>query len=127
MFYRSVQRNKRYALAYLMNRLRRIQAYRWQVGAAASSHLQENMSSHETNFLTAYNRILGEYSDKVELDLTADLQPPRDLYVEVRVRRDCGNVVTDSGVVALKCGTAHFVKRSDVEHLIRQGALEHIV
>lgn len=127
VFYRSIQRNKRCALAYLYNRLQRIQAYRWEVGPSAASHLSENMSSSETTFLGAYNRLLANYSDAVDLDLTADPLPPRDLYIEVRVNRDCGSVLTDSGPVTLKPGTAHFLKRTDVEHLIRQGALTHIV
>lgn len=127
VFYRSIQRNKRCALAYLYNRLQRIQRYRWEVGPSAASHLAENMSAAETTFLGAYNRLLANYSDAIELDLTADPLPPRDLYVEVRVNRDCGSVLTDSGPVTLKPGTAHFLKRTDVEHLIRQGALTHII
>lgn len=127
VFYRSIQRNKRCALAYLYNRLQRIQVYRWQAGPSAASHLAENMSAAETSFLASYNRLLADYSDAVDLDLTADPLPPRDLYIEVRVNRDCGSVLTDSGPVTLKPGTAHFLKRSDVEHLIRHGALTHIV
>lgn len=127
VFYRSIQRNKRCALAYLQNRLQRIQDYRWQVGPSAASHLEQNMSGPEAAFLASYNRLLSDYCEAVELDLTADPLPPRDLYIEVRVNRDCGSVLTDSGPVTLKKGTAHFLKRSDVEHLIRQGALSHIV
>ncbi|CAN8064024.1 unnamed protein product [Agarophyton chilense] len=127
VFFRSIQRNKRCALAYLMNRLRRIKQYRWEMGACAAAHLSDNMSAPEAQFLKEYNNLIGRYSQTVNLDLTADAQPPRDLFIEVRVKHDCGSVLTDSGPVALKPGTAHFLKRSDVEHLIRQGALEHIV
>lgn len=110
-----------------MNRLRRIQEYRWDVGASAATHLADSLSGPESTFLNEYNKILGKYCDHVELDLTADRKPPSDLYIEVRVLRDCGSVVTDAGSVTLRPGTAHFLKRSDVEHLIRQGALEHII
>lgn len=127
VYYRSIQRNKRCALAYLHNRLQRIQDYRWKAGPSAASHLAENMSASETSSLALYNRLLTEYSDAVDLDITADPLPPRDLFIEVRVNRDCGTILTDSGPVALKQGTAHFLKRSDVEHLIRQGSLTHIV
>jgi GINS complex subunit 1 len=127
VYHRSIQRNKRCVLAYLMNRLRRIQAYRWEAGNVAAAHLADNMSAPESHFLNQYNKILGTYCDQVELDLTAEAQPPKDLYIEVRVIKDCGAVVTDSGNVTLKPGTAHFLKRTDVEHLIRQGALEHII
>lgn len=127
IYYRSIQRNKRCALAYLYNRLRRIVAFRWEAGTGAAARLGANVSGEERLFLQSYNRILGEYCDAVNLDLTAEVMPPRDLFVEVRVVRDCGCVLTDSGVVDLKPGTAHFLKRADVEHLIRQGALQHIV
>jgi GINS complex subunit 1 len=126
-YHKSIQRNKRCILAYLLNRLHRIQAYRWDAGPVAAAQLSENLSAQETHFLAEYNTILGKYCDHIELDLTADAQPPKDLYIEVRVISDCGSVITDSGPVALKPGTAHFLKRADVEHLIRQGALEHIV
>lgn len=127
VYHRSIQRNKRCALAYLFNRLHRIQGFRWESGSGASEHLAENMSGHESQFLSSYNRLLGDYFNMVELDLTADPHPPKDLYVEVRVLADCGSVLTESGPVTLKPGTAHFLKRADVEHLIRQGALEHVV
>ncbi len=127
VYHRSIERNKRCALAYLYERLRRIVNYRWEGGASAASHLDGFLSGHEETFLNEYGKILGRYSDAVELDLTADCAPPRDLYIEVRVLRDCGSVMTNNGSIALKQGTAHFVKRSDVEHLIRQGALEHII
>lgn len=127
VFHRAIERNKRGALAYLYERLRRIVNYRWEAGASAATHLDGLLSAHEDTFLNEYGKILGRYFDEVELDLTADRAPPQDLYVEVRVIRDCGSVMTDNGSVALKQGTAHFLKRSDVEHLIRQGALEHII
>lgn len=127
VYFRSIQRNKRCALAYLQNRLQRIISYRWAAGPSTSARLGDNLSGQEQVFLNKYNALLGAYSDAVNLDLTADAQPPRDLYVEVRVLSDCGSVLTDSGPVALKPGTAHFLKRADVEHLIRQGALQHIV
>ena len=55
-----------------------------------------------------------------------DLQPPKDLYIEVRVVVDCGEIMTDTGSVNLEAGTVHFLRRSDVEHLIRQGMLEQM-
>ncbi len=53
-----------------------------------------------------------------------DLQPPKHLYIEVRVLQDYGDVVTASGSVTLKKGERLLLKRSDIEHLIRQGVLE---
>lgn len=55
-----------------------------------------------------------------------DSKPPKDLYVEVRVLRDCGEIMTESGIVNLEANSTHFLRRVDVEQLIRQGLLEQI-
>lgn len=127
VYHRAIERNKRCVLAYINERARRIIAYRWDGGPSAATHLVDTLSGPESTFLNEYEKILGKYSDAVELDLTADKNPPRDLYIEIRVVRSCGEISTDAGTVHLKQGTQHFLKRADVEHLIRQGALEHIV
>lgn len=54
------------------------------------------------------------------------MQPPKDLYIEVRVLRDCGEVMTENGLVHLEANSTHFLRRADVEQLIRQGLLEQI-
>lgn len=46
--------------------------------------------------------------------------------IEVRVLKDCGEIVTDSGPVNLQQNTYHYLKRSDVEHLIQQNYVEEI-
>lgn len=110
-----------------MNRLRRIQAYRWEAGASATSDLEPNLGGLEGDFLNKYNKLLGKYCEDIDLDLTAELQPPKDLYIEVRVLKDQGSILTDSGeILNLQAGSAHYLKRCDVEHLIRQGLLEHV-
>lgn len=55
-----------------------------------------------------------------------DSKPPKDLFVEVRVLRDCGEVMTENGAVNLEANSTHFLRRVDVEQLIRQGLLEQI-
>ena len=86
-----------------------------------------NAHSHPTTAaldqFTAYDKLHGDYASFLQMDLTADLQPPKDLYIEVRVEKDCGEIFTDSGAVTLERGTTHYLRRSDVEHLIRQGFL----
>lgn len=56
--------------------------------------------------------------------VSQDLKPPKDLFVEVRVLKDYGEIVTDKGTVNLKKNTVHYLRRTDVELLIRQGVLE---
>ncbi|KAA8499698.1 DNA replication complex GINS protein PSF1 [Porphyridium purpureum] len=123
---RSVQRNKRCALAYLVNRARRIQMQRWELGATAAARSDSCMSAQEADFLRKYSDILGEYCDAVQLDVTAEIQPPSDLLIEVRVQEDLGTVQTEDGAMHLRRGTSLYVKRGDVEHLIRQGSLEQV-
>jgi len=55
-----------------------------------------------------------------------DQQPPKNLYIEVRVLEDCGEILTESGSINLERNTTHFLRRSDVEHLVRQGMLEEV-
>lgn len=53
-----------------------------------------------------------------------DQQPPKDLFIEVRVLKSVGKIMTDAGEVRLDKNTVHFLPRSDVELLVRQGVLE---
>ena len=60
------------------------------------------------------------------MDLNELVHPPKDLYVQVRCREDYGEIATESGTVRLERNSQHFLLRTDVEGLIRQGILEHI-
>ena len=55
-----------------------------------------------------------------------DLEPPKELMVEVAVEEDCGEVFTEKGPVRLEAHSRHFLRRTDVAHLIRQGKLHQI-
>mmetsp|Transcript_7899 Transcript_7899/g.24771 ORF Transcript_7899/g.24771 Transcript_7899/m.24771 type:complete len:199 (-) Transcript_7899:58-654(-) len=122
----AMQRNKRMLLAYLNHRAVRLRQMRWETGAVVPEMIKRNMSSSEREYFAAYDSLISEYMDEFELDLTADMKPPKDLYVEVRVMKDCGEIVTATGTVHLEMNTTHFLPRSDVEHLIRQGFLRQI-
>uniref|UniRef100_A0A7S1XDG0 DNA replication complex GINS protein PSF1 n=1 Tax=Compsopogon caeruleus TaxID=31354 RepID=A0A7S1XDG0_9RHOD len=127
LHHRSIQRNKRLVLAYLWNRLQRIQDSRWENGwVEQRDEAFENLSKLEVRFLDRYNALISQLSGALKMDLSADIQPPRDLFIEVRVLRDCGNILTEDGPINLTEGSAHYIRRSTVEHLIRQGNLEHI-
>ncbi len=78
-------------------------------------------------FFGAYDRCLGNYMRSFpELDLTTDLHPPKDLFIEVRVLQDCGEIMTDNGAVTLEKNSTHFLRRTDVEPFIRQGMLAQL-
>ncbi|PVV04896.1 hypothetical protein BB560_000583 [Smittium megazygosporum] len=93
------------------------------------------MSLPESGFVREYTLVSKDYRDKVErslsleldLDWTADmLKPPKDLFIEVRVIKDCGQIQTETGIVNLKKGSQHYLRRTDVENLIKLGYLQHI-
>ncbi|KAG7401679.1 DNA replication complex GINS protein PSF1 [Phytophthora boehmeriae] len=119
-------RNKRCLIAYLYHRVEKIKALRWDTGTIIPAPLAQNLCQRELQFFNAYDQLLTDYMADFELDLTADQKPPKDLYVEVRVLRDCGEVMTESGLVNLEAHSQHFLRRVDVEQLIRQGLLEQI-
>ena len=60
------------------------------------------------------------------LRVTAAVAPPKELFTEFRVLVDSGEVMTDQGVVNLERGSTHYLRRSDGEHLARQGLVEPI-
>tara|TARA_B110001452_G_scaffold170477_2_gene142660 strand:- start:3 stop:356 length:354 start_codon:yes stop_codon:yes gene_type:complete len=70
----------------------------------------------------------GKYQIAYDVDITRDLEPPDDnLYVRVNVLKDVGQFVgPESGSnVDLKKGDEIFLRRGDIEHLVRQGDVEH--
>lgn len=110
-------------LTYLMFRLSKIMELRWGGAGVIPSGNRELLSAAEQGFADDYDEVLAAYAEDLgtALDLTSGVAPPKDLYVEVRVTHDFGSVVLDSGMdLALKANEAHFLKRSDVETLIRQ-------
>ncbi|CAI5724677.1 unnamed protein product [Peronospora effusa] len=119
-------RNKRCLIAYVYHRMEKIKALRWETGTIIPDSLAQNLCQREVQLFHQYDQLLTNYMTDFELDLSADLKPPKDLYVEVRVLRDCGEVMTESGVVNLTAHSQHFLRRVVVEQLIRQGLLEQI-
>jgi GINS complex subunit 1 len=119
-------RNKRCLLAYVRFRADKVTQLRWETGPVIPDLLRANLSSLEQDFFNKYDRLLTDYQQDFGLDLTGDLTPPKELYIEVRALIDCGEIFTDSGLVRLEKGTRHHLRRSDVDHLVRQGKLEHL-
>ncbi|XP_002731436.1 DNA replication complex GINS protein PSF1-like [Saccoglossus kowalevskii] len=127
----SLERDKRCLLAYLYNRLQKIRNMRWEFGSVLPADIKTNMSEQEVQWFTKYNKCLANYMRRLGdsgLDLTQDMQPPKSLYIEVRCLVDHGEFETEDGtVILLKKNSQHFLRRSQCEHLIRQGILEHIL
>lgn len=125
-----LERNQRCLLAYVYNRMLRIRDYRWSVGSVLPPDFRLNLCEQEQQWFAKYNRSLATYMRSIGpsgMDLTQYMNPPKSLYVEVRCLEDCGELETESGTtIQLKKNSQHYLLRSQCEHLIRQGILEHI-
>ena len=126
-----LERNQRCLLAYVYNRMTKICDYRWEVGSVLPPDFKLCLCEQEVQWFNRYNRSLATYMRKIGgsrgLDLTQHMQPPKSLYIEVRCLEDYGEFETEDGVVIqLKLNSQHYLLRSQCEHLIKQGILEHI-
>lgn len=105
---------------------------RWEFGSVLPTDVKYNLCEQEIQWFNKYNKCLANYMRSIGsaggLDLTQDLKPPKTLYVEVRCLIDHGEFETQDGnIIVLKKNSQHFLLRSECEHLIRQGILEHMV
>jgi len=114
-----MRRDKRCLLAYHRVRAERLEEMCWrgedvleraaaavaassQAGRSAESQAQEvetsALSPEEEEYVRQYADLLaalkGHWTD---IDLTGSLEPPRELFVDVRVLRDAGEVQTEYG------------------------------
>jgi GINS complex subunit 1 len=122
-----LQRNIRYINSYMTHRNDKIRQIRWEAGTVLPDIVQqETLSDQERVYFNSYSDLLSEYSQSLGIDLTSNLEPPKDLLIEIRVLQSCGEIMTESGPVELTKGTTNFLRRSEVEHLIREGLVEHV-
>ena len=126
----ALERNQRCLLAYIHHRMSLIRSLRWDFGTVLPEELRHNLCEAELQWFLRYNKSLASYMRSVGsegMDLTLYRHPPKGLYVEVRCVVDHGELETEDGtVVQLKKGSQHLLLRSQCEHLIRQGVLEHV-
>jgi len=123
----ALQRNRDCGLSYLRDRVDALCRLRLEAGLVLPENIRSNMTAAEASFFSDYDVLFSDFMRDLRLDLTAQLEPPGDLYVEVRAKVDCGELVTEnSGIVNLQAGTSHYLRASDVQHLIAQGLLEHV-
>ena len=120
----TIKRNKRCALTYVEQRASTIKRLRWELGPLLPEETRTNMSHREQKFLAEYDQLVTGYTKDTGVDVTSDLTPPKELHVQVRVLKDCGEIMTETGAITLALGTTHSLRRRDVELLVRQGYLE---
>jgi GINS complex subunit 1 len=69
------------------------------------------LSPEEEEYFRQYSEMLAAYKGQwTDIDLTGSLEPPRDLFIDVRVLKDAGEIQTEYGYVvfALSFWLRHF-------------------
>lgn len=117
----SMRRNKRCLLAYHRTRTDKLEELVWngadvldlsgqQVrsgrggGANVSSGdgSTSSLSPQEEEYVRQYGDLLAAYKGQwTDIDLTGSLEPPRDLFIDVRVLKDAGEIQTEYGYVCM--------------------------
>jgi len=139
----TMKRNIRCSLAYLSTRLDRLHRVGWESGKSMPDHIKEKISPEEHDYYKQYLAMLDEYGQSCSgagegsalghnansfVDLTIDLTPPKELFIEVRIKQDYGSIMLpESGEVLLQKNTTHVLRRSEVDHLIKQGIVAEVV
>ncbi|KAK9379057.1 uncharacterized protein V2V93DRAFT_392565 [Kockiozyma suomiensis] len=130
-----IRRNKRCLLAYHRLRAKRIEDMVWAgVDASAAtdeegivkggSSLTAGWHPDEDEYFRGYSDVLAEFKGEwTDIDLTGPMDPPRDLFIDVRVLKDAGDIQTEYGVISLTKNSQFYVRQADVERLIQQGYL----
>ena len=129
-----MRRNRRCLLAYQRLRADRIDEMVW-----SGNEVKGVLSPEEEEYARGYGLLVAGLKGRwTDVELGGSLEPPRDLYVEVRVLKDAGEIQTEYGyflvrdmllmnsVITLTKNSQLYVRQADVERLIQQGYLQRI-
>jgi GINS complex subunit 1 len=112
-----MRRNKRCLLAYHRVRSDKLEEMCWngidvlerqqqqpnKGGEGAAMGADGNTSSlspEEEEYVRQYSDLLAAYKGQwTDIDLTGSLEPPKDLFIDVRVLKDAGEIQTEYGYV----------------------------
>lgn len=71
------------------------------VNANTATSGQNSLSPEEEEYFRLYSEMLSAYKGRwTDVDLTGSLEPPKDLFIDVRVLRDAGEIQTEYGCVS---------------------------
>ena len=109
-------------------RTQQIEQRRWDTTGSVIGDPRNILSEHEKTYEFEYNKLLAQYQAEFNLDLSRDLEPPQDLMIKVYVPEDVGQFIgPESGAnLDLRAGDEVFLRRGDVEALLRQGLVQHV-
>ncbi|KAJ3313640.1 DNA replication protein psf1 [Boothiomyces sp. JEL0838] len=84
-----------------------------------------NVSSpSEQVFINEYKQLVRDLKGLyLDIDLNQGDEPPKNIFVEVRVVKECGEIMTEMGVLPLRLGTQYYLKKAEVQDLIMSGHL----
>ena len=138
----SIRRNKRCLLAYHRARTAKLEEMCWAgadiadlvtppvsstPSAATASTTASSLSAEEEQYVHQYSQLLSAYKGQwTDIDLTGSLEPPRDIFIDVRVLRDAGEIQMEYGSITLSKNSQFYVRQADVENLIQQGYLQKL-
>ncbi|KAK4170555.1 hypothetical protein QBC43DRAFT_7396 [Cladorrhinum sp. PSN259] len=141
----SMRRNKRCLLAYHRTRTDKLEEHVWngvdvidlvaqqQAGGGSGAAVageggaSSSLSPQEEDYVRQYGDLLAAYKGQwTDIDLTGSLEPPRDLFIDVRVLKDAGEIQTEYGAINLTKNSQFYVRQGDVERLIAQGYLQKL-
>lgn len=112
-----MRRNKRCLLAYHRTRTDKLEEMVWNGSDVADMAAQQqksnegsigdlgnnegntsSLSPEEEEYVRQYSDLLAAYKGQwTDIDLTGSLDPPRDLFIDVRVLKDAGEIQTEYG------------------------------
>ncbi|PSS03571.1 hypothetical protein BD289DRAFT_358775 [Coniella lustricola] len=146
----SMRRNKRCLLAYHKTRTDKLEELVWRgadvvdlsgqqlrdatgggnapgAGGRSQDGVTSSLSPQEEDYVRQYGDLLAAYKGQwTDIDLTGALEPPRDLFIDVRVLKDAGEIQTEYGAITLTKNSQFYVRQGDVERLIAQGYLQKL-
>lgn len=113
-----MRRNKRCLLAYHRTRTDKLEELVWNgadvvdlsgqqvrdgssrnsTGLTSGDGSTSSLSPQEEDYVRQYGDLLAAYKGQwTDIDLTGSLEPPRDLFIDVRVLKDAGEIQTEYG------------------------------
>lgn len=67
-------------------------------GEGNAAGAESSLSPEEEEYVRQYSDLLAAYKGQwTDIDLTGSLEPPKDLFIDVRVLKDAGEIQTEYG------------------------------
>ncbi|URE37613.1 DNA replication complex GINS protein [Musa troglodytarum] len=123
----SLLRNKRCLMAYMQNRAEIVRSLRWQLGPVLPEEIKAKMSYSEEVYFVDHSNAIESYMSEMDVDLTADMVPPKSPSVQVKVLDDIGDVCLGDHSISLTKDSLHSLRRTDAEPFISQGLMEELL